>query len=101
MLCCSKTQSKILVHPVLCLSILAEDNNEAILLEIDKLIQTLGKEFGRKFPHEFKTKLHSYFSVTDEFVSLKIGEAAKAKAFNWHSERLIPLRNFMAEMISL
>lgn len=85
----------------LCLSILAEDNNEAILAEIDKLIQTLGKEFGRKFPHEFKTKLHSYFSVTDEFVSLKIGEAAKAKAFNWYSEKLIPLKNFIVEMISL
>ena len=89
------------MHPVLCLSILAEDNNEAILLEIDKLIQTLGEKFDRKFSHEFKTKLHSYFSVTEGLISLKIGEAAKAKAFNWHSERLIPLRNFMAEMISL
>lgn len=84
----------------LCLSILAENNNEAILAEIDTLIQTLGDKYDRKFPHEFKTKLHSYFSVTDDFVALKIGEAARANAFNWYSEKLIPLRSFILSAVS-
>lgn len=84
----------------LCLSILAESNNEVILAEIDTLIQNLSDKYGRKFPHEFKTKLHSYFSVTDDFVALKIGEAARANAFNWYSEKLIPLKEFILSVIS-
>lgn len=84
----------------LCLSILAESNNEVILAEIDTLIQNLSDKYGRKFLHEFKTKLHSYFSVTDDFVALKIGEAARANAFNWYSEKLIPLKEFILSVIS-
>lgn len=84
----------------LCLAILAESNNEAILAEIDVFIQTLSEKYDRTFPHEFKTKLHSYFSVTDDFVSLKIGEAARANAFYWYSEKLIPLKNFIMAAVS-
>ena len=71
------------------------------MAEIDKLIRNLREKYDRKFPHEFKTKLHSYFSVTDALVSLKIGEAAKAKAFDWYSEKLVPLKKFMEEVISV
>lgn len=79
----------------LCLAILAEKNHGAILNEIDGLMEKLEDKYSRKFPHEFKSKLHSYFSVTDEFVSLKIGEAARAGAFDWDNEKLLPLKEFL------
>ena len=62
-------------------------------------MNNLENKYNRSYPHEFKTKLHTYFSVTDEYVSLKIGEAAKAGAFNWNSNKLLPLKNFLSEII--
>ena len=82
----------------LCLSILKENNNETILQEIQKFLDVLKREHKREFPHEFKSKLHTYFSVTDDFVSLKIGEAAMAGAFDWNHPRLHPLRDFLLEL---
>ena len=67
---------------------------------IEKFMYELGKRHGREYPHDFKTKLHTYFSVTDKYVSLKIGEAAKAGAFNWNSPKLLPLKNFLLEIIN-
>ena len=59
----------------------------------------LEKKYDRVFQREFKTKLHTYFSVTDKYVSLKIGEAARAGAFNWSSEKLTPLKRFLLELM--
>lgn len=81
----------------LCLDILAEKNAKNTLADIDEFIAKLERERNRTFPHKFKAKLHTYFSVTDKFVSLKIGEAAKAGAFDWNSKKLEPLRNFLLE----
>lgn len=83
----------------LCLSILSEEKSEEVLQDIQIFMDCLKEKHGRTYPHEFKTKLHTYFSVTDELVSLKIGEAAKAGAFNWKSEKLLPLKNFLMEVI--
>ena len=82
----------------LCLDILAEENSGAILGEVKDFIEILKKKHQRPFPHEFKSKLHTYFSVTDDFVSLKIGEAAKAGAFDWNHPRLYPMRDFLLEL---
>ncbi len=90
-------------HPVtgtledLCISILSEDSGEVILSEITEFMQHLTDTYQRSFPHEFKTKLHTYFSITDAYVSLKIGEAAGAGAFDWNNPRLNSLRHFIAE----
>lgn len=75
----------------LCLDILSE-KNKTILGKIDGFIEKLKEECNREFPHEFKTKLHTYFSVTDKYISLKIGEAAKAGAFSWDDKKLLPLK---------
>lgn len=83
----------------LCLSILSEENSTSILGDIQCFIDSLGDKHHRCFPHEFKTKLHTYFSITDAYVSLKIGEAAKAGAFDWNSDKLLPLKNFLLELI--
>ena len=82
-----------------CLSILSEENSSNILGDIQHFMDDLGNKHNRTYPHEFKTKLHTYFSVTDAYVSLKIGESAKAGAFNWNSEKLLFLKDFLLELI--
>ena len=83
----------------LCLEILKEENREMILAEVQGLMDRLHDKHGREFPHELKTKLHTYFSVTDDFVSMKIGEAARAGAFDWHHPALWPIRDFILELL--
>lgn len=83
----------------LCLSILNETDRE-IMQEIDSFLNHLKEKELRTFPHEFKSKLHTYFSITDKYVSLKIGEAAAAGAFDWTSPKLDPLRDFLIQMVS-
>ncbi len=82
----------------LCLSILKEHNSQVIINEIVDFMKNLENNYNRTFPHEFKTKLHSYFSITDDFVSMKIGEAARAQAFDWNHENLAPLKNFLMKI---
>ena len=82
----------------LCLSIL-EESEPQILHEISLFMNGLSNDGLRTFPHEFKSKLHTYFSVTDDYVSFKIGEAADAGAFDWTSEKLQPLRDFLISMV--
>lgn len=82
-----------------CLSILKEDISSSILDDIQTFMDSLKDKYDRLYPHEFKTKLHTYFSVTDSYVSLKIGEAAKAGAFDWNHAGLLPLKEFIREVI--
>ena len=69
-----------------------------MLDEINLFICKLKDKELRSFPRKFKTRLHTYFSITDNYVSLKIGEAAKAGAFNWESPKLSPLKSFLYEV---
>ncbi|MBR6422326.1 hypothetical protein IKS86_06410 [bacterium] len=82
----------------LCLSVLEESGVTGIS-EIDSFLSDLEKREIRIFPRRFKTRLHTYFSITDDFVSLKIGEAAKAGAFDWNSPKLDQIKSFLEEMI--
>lgn len=83
----------------LCLSIICEPGWEYLNNDIDRFIANLKEQRERKFPHEFKSKLHTYFSITDSFVSMKIGEAAKAGAFDWANEKINPLHDLIAEKL--
>ena len=85
----------------LCLSILSEDRSHEIIDDIQEFMNEVGEKYNRIYPHEFKTKLHAYFSITDSYVSLKIGEAAKAGAFNWSNAKLLPLKNFLLEVLQV
>lgn len=84
----------------LCYSILSEDPESPVFPEITSFIQQMEEKGIRTYPRKFKTLIHTYFSVTDDYVSLKIGEAAKAGAFNWEHPKLKPLRNFMTELFN-
>lgn len=82
----------------LCITILKETEHNAVMDSIDSFLKTLEVKHQREFPHRFKTKLHTYFSVTDRYVSLKIGEAASAGAFDWESDAMNKLKAFITEI---
>jgi hypothetical protein len=76
----------------LCLALLANENAESVLSNVDAVLTNY--QFRR--PH--KNRLHTYFSLTDEFVSLKIGEAARANAFSLQDTKIEALRAFLLKM---
>ena len=83
----------------LCLKILAKPDASVCMEEVNVFLERLETEHGKNFSHKFKTQLHAYFAVSDDYVGMKIGEAANAKAFDWSSPELEPLKNFVRNMI--
>lgn len=83
----------------LCLKLLKKKEPIDILEKIDSFLDALEQESKVHFPRRFKNKLHTYFSVSDKFVSMKIGEAAKANAFDWESPILDPFRKHLLEVL--
>ena len=82
----------------LCLSIV-KDSESVVISEIEAFLISLEVQRIRSFPRRFKTQLHTYFSITDRYVSFKIGEAAKAGAFDWNSPKLDSIKEFLIEMV--
>ena len=41
-----------------------------------------------KLSHEHKSRVHAYLSVKNKYVGMKIGEAAKAGAWDWDSKAM-------------
>lgn len=52
----------------------------------------------RRFSHRHKTRLHTYFSANNKFVSMKVEEAAHAGAFNWTHPNMEPLKKCLGKM---
>ena len=46
--------------------------------------------------HEHKSRLHTMFSVNEDYIGLKIGESAQAGAFDWTNPLLNDLRDLIA-----
>lgn len=82
----------------LCVTILDDTVAETPLEEIDAFVEHLEQDQKRIFSHRHKTRLHTYFSVNDKFVSMKVGEAADAGAFNWSHPHLEPLKDCLSKM---
>ena len=83
----------------LCLSILSDPLAADTLEEIGLFLKRLENNRHESFSRIFKAKLHTYFSVHNDYVSLKIGEAAAAGAFDWSNPALDPLKNFIQEVL--
>ena len=83
----------------LCLSILAEPSSEETLEEISLFLERLAYRRQKPFSRIFKAKLHTYFSVHNDYVSLKIGEAAAAGAFDWNNAALASFKSFLQEVL--
>lgn len=90
----------------LCLCILAEDipneiNSENLLERCKNFVDDIDMQRDRNFPRKHKNLLHTYFSVTNKFVDLKIGEAARAGAFNWQHQKLNDLKEFLLTLANM
>lgn len=82
----------------LCLTILDDTAVEIPLEEIDTFVEHLEQDQEQTFSHRHKTRLHTYFSVNNRFVSMKVGEAADAGAFDWSHPNLTPLKDCLSKM---
>ena len=83
----------------LCLKLLVKKLPEDVPERVDQFLRELEKERGSAFPRRFKNQLHTDFSVTDQLGGMKVGEAAKANAFDWESPILDPFRKHMLEVL--
>lgn len=82
----------------LCLSILAENESGNVMGRIDTFLDTLSQDGLRDFSHLHKTRLHTYFSITNKFVTKNVGLAAQAGAFDWSHPNLDPLKDCISKM---
>ncbi|MBS6256766.1 DUF3226 domain-containing protein [Megasphaera massiliensis] len=88
----------------LCCQILKENPNEFsgedLLTLSNSYLYTVEHERGTSLRTAHKNKLHAYFSGTDRFVGMKIGEAARAKCFDFSSPALGFLKKALIELSS-
>lgn len=84
----------------LCWDILTKDDNHDIRRETENFVSHMKNEYSRISSHEHKSRLHTFFAVDDNLVSMKIGEAAKTGAFDWNHIRLAPLRKLLQSGLS-
>lgn len=69
---------------------------ETILRYVDKFLENIQREVI--LTHFHKSRLHSYLAVQDKFVGMKIGEAAKAGAWDWKHPELSKLKKAMLDV---
>ena len=81
----------------LCLQILSEHNNKTILSSIDNFLSVMESSYGRSYRRKHKNKLHTYLSSSDEYVTMPLGTASSAGAFDWDSDELESFKSFLTE----
>lgn len=88
----------------LCISILKDNtDNELSAKKLKEHTQAyadnIEEERKKAFIRKHKNLLHMYLSGTDEFVGMKIGEAARSGCFDWESDILNDLKNFIFTLV--
>ncbi len=87
----------------LCVSILKNKDTEfsgkELLENVDKYLVDVKSQRKKDFRTTHKNKLHTYFSSTDSFVGMKIGEAAKAQCFDFSHVNLDFLKNAVIDLL--
>ncbi len=81
----------------LCLNILSEKDNKTILSSIDSFLAGMESDYGRKYRRKHKNRLHLYLSSSDEYVTMPLGMASGAGAFDWGSKELVQITRFLSE----
>jgi len=81
----------------LCWEILKDEHASNMRKDVLGFIDDIKENYGTISTHEYKSRIHTYFSVNEKYISLKIGEAAKAGAFAWDSKKMDGLRSLIAE----
>ncbi|MCL1974607.1 MAG: hypothetical protein FWG61_00430 [Firmicutes bacterium] len=73
---------------------LVEVGVNSVLDDIYAFLDDL-KSKGRSFTWPHKTKLHTYFSVTNDYVTMKVGEATEAGAFDFECAKMNVLKELL------
>ena len=81
----------------LCLQILSETNNKEILSSIDEFLVEMESSYERHYHRKHKNRLQTYLSSSDKYVTMPLGLASSAGAFDWNNFALDPLKLFLAE----
>lgn len=81
----------------LCLRILSEKNSRNIVSVVDEFLSEMELTFDRSYHRKHKNVLHTYLSSTDKYVTMPLGMASRAGAFDWGSIELDPLNSFLAK----
>ena len=79
----------------LCWLILKDENAQEMRSDVQEFVVGIRNKYRSIKSHEHKSRLHTYFSVNESYIALKIGEAATAGAFDWGNEKLLPLREII------
>ena len=74
------------------------ESPEELIKNIDIFINGL-KEKGHNIPRPHKSRLYTYFAVTDKFTSLKLAEAAQAGAFQFDCSEMNSLKKLLKDII--
>lgn len=86
----------------LCCKILALPGDKTSDFDLLDMAKSYIKDVEGKREKSFRTvhknRLHAYFSGTDEFVGMKIGEAAQANCFDFSSESLDVLKDALMQL---
>ncbi|MBQ7680308.1 MAG: hypothetical protein IJT34_10730, partial [Butyrivibrio sp.] len=64
---------------------------------IDTFLNSMESAYGRRYRRKHKNMLYTYLSSSDEYVTMPLGVAADAGAFDWESVELEPLKRFLAD----
>jgi len=78
----------------LCLRMLAQGDAKTVLSSVDAALAP----YRQQLPRLHKNRLHTYFSMTDAFVSLKVGEAARDGAFCYALAEMESLKAFLLQV---
>lgn len=83
----------------LCLETLAGDSAEVLRKIADHAVTSVNSQLG-PLKRQHKNMLHTYLSLTDHFVGMKIGESAKANAYDFSACRLDPLKKLLRSALN-
>lgn len=79
----------------LCWNILNDSISEKMREDVTNFVSKIESDYNSIGSHEHKSRLHTCLSINKDFISLKIGEAAKAGAFDWNHSALEPLKEII------
>lgn len=69
---------------------------EPILKHVDKFLENIQREVI--LTHFHKSRLHSYLAVNNKFVGMKLGEAARAGAWDWKHPEFSKLKQALFDI---
>ena len=76
----------------LCWNILNNSISERMRDDVNDFVLKITNDYNSIGSHKHKSRLHTCLSINKDFISLKIGEAAKAGAFDWNHSALEHLK---------